>query len=195
MLGGKYWHLSHLIKFLSNQQGLFLWKYKNSEVLPSKKATQYKILHCWNISPILFHCNYPCSCLLMPTTPQHLVLVPQYLRMIPLLMKLVRTLYAPGVNGLSEYHYFLNSSSNSNIHWDFRLKLDALKKDTLPTALTHLATHISLKSMKNVLQKSLFMAHSPLTMCMSFLFILSQWRKGKTFKYFSFSHQLRLVVL
>lgn len=104
LLGGKYWHLSHLIKFLSNQQGLFLWKYRNFEVLPSKKATQHKILHCWDISPILF--NYPCSCLSMPTTPQHLALVPQYLGMIPLLMKLVGTLCVPGVNGLSEYFFF-----------------------------------------------------------------------------------------
>lgn len=97
---------------------------------------------------------------------------------------------------LNNSFFFLYSSSISNIHRAFRLNLDALKKDLLPTALTHLATHNSLKPMNNVLQ-TLFSWHRilPSLMCMSFLFILSQWRGGKTFKYFSFSHQLRLALL
>lgn len=139
-----------------------------------------------------FHYTCPCGHLLMPTIPQQLALVPQCFRMVPLLLKLVELLCASWAKGLSSQHDIcFYSSSISNIHWDFRLNLDALKKDTLPTTLRHLATHISLKSMKNVLQKSLFMApHSPLTMCMSFLFIPSRERERPL--NISFSHQLRL---
>ena len=121
-------------------------------------------------------------------------LVPHCFRMTPLLLQLVGTLCVSWVNGLSEQNYFLKFQLHFKYLLRLWLNLDALKKAILTTALTHSATHTSLKSMRNVLQKSLFTVPCPpLCACHSNLYWVNG--EGETFKHFSFTHQLWLEVL
>ena len=106
-------------------------------------------------------------------------LVPHCFRMTPLLLQLVGTLCVSWVNGLSEQNYFLKFQ----LHFKYLLRLWAKSwcfekshSDNCTNSFSH--THLIKVNEKCATKISIHGTMFSPTMCLSFQFILSQWRGG-----------------